>query len=93
MQVVWEAVDDFDFNPKKKIKLLEKFDDVLGLKIKSIKEEKVKIPKEVSDLVKKREEFRAQKKWAEADVMRERIREQGYTIKDTLHGPELEKIK
>ena len=93
MQVVWEAVDDFDFNPKKKIKLLEKFDDVLGLKIKSIKEEKVKIPKEVSDLVKKREEFRAQKKWAEADVMRERIREQGYTIKDTSHGPELEKIK
>jgi len=94
MQVVWQAIDDFDFDSKKKLKLLEKFDSVLGLNIKSIKEEKVKVPKPVMELVKKRESLRAQKKWVEADIVRERIRELGYTIKDNAQGsPNLEEIK
>ena len=91
MQVLWEAVDNFDFNTKKKIKLLEKFDSVLGLNIKSFKEQKIVIPEKVQTLVDQRESLRAQKKWAEADVIRERIHSLGFTIKDTPKGPELEK--
>lgn len=83
LQIFIQALDDFDFDNKKKIVLLEKFDEVFGLGIKEIKEEKIKISLEVRRLINKREELRKNKKWAEADVLRERIRELGYLIEDS----------
>lgn len=83
LQIFIEALDDFDFDNKKKIILLEEFDEVFGLGIKGIKEEKIKIPLEVIKLIKEREMLRKSKKWAEADVLRERIRERGYVLEDS----------
>jgi cysteinyl-tRNA synthetase len=90
--VVWEMLDDFNFDPKKKLKLLEKFDSVLGLNVKEMKEEEISAPKEVLELVKEREKLRKAKMWAESDLFRERIKEKGFIVQDTAEGPKLERI-
>src|SRR3989344_5904188 len=92
IQVLWKVIDDFDFDPKKKLKLLEKFDEVLGLGVKDMQETLVLASKELEHLMSEREKLRKDKKWAEADILRQRIKERGYNIVDTDKGPKLEKI-
>lgn len=89
LSVVWKAVDDFDFAPAKKIKLLEKFDEVLGLGIKEMKEEELDVPKEVKELVAQREGLRKNKKWKESDIVRDKILEKGFVVQDTESGPRI----
>ena len=55
------------------------------------KEEKSIIPQEVNSLVKERESLRKQKKWAESDILRERIKELGFQVRDTPQGPDITK--
>lgn len=92
VQVFIKVLDDSDFDAKKKLKLLEKFDKVLGLEIKEMHETRIIASPEVKNLLEAREEARSKKMWIEADILRERIREKGYSIKDTAKGPILEKI-
>lgn len=92
LQIFLEALDDFDFNPKKKLELLEHFDSVLGLNIKDMHETTLIIPKDVQALIDSRERLRKNKLWAEADIIRERIKEKGYLISDTSQGPKIEKV-
>lgn len=92
IQVIYDVLENFDFDAKKKLKLLEKFDEVLGLGMKDMKETLVVAPPEVEKLMNAREEARKSKMWAEADILRERIKEKGYTILDAPQGPRLEKI-
>ncbi|MFH1802721.1 MAG: cysteine--tRNA ligase [archaeon] len=89
--IVWEMLDDFNFDAKKKLNLLEKFDSVLGLNVGGMKEEKIDVPKEVQDLVDEREKLRKAKMWAESDLFRERILEKGFRVADGPDGPKLEK--
>jgi cysteinyl-tRNA synthetase len=91
IQILIKALEDLDFDSKKKLELLIKFDEVLGLGIKDMKEEHVKIPADVQKLINAREKLRKEKKWADADVIRNRIKEKGYLIKDTSEGPVVEK--
>lgn len=92
LQIFNKTLEDIEFDSKKRLKLLEKFDKVLGLNIKKIKEEKTNIPEEVSKMLEAREEARSKKMWAEADILRERIKERGYIIQDTPEGPKIELI-
>ena len=92
LSVFLKALDDFDFYPKKKLKLLEKLDSILGLKIKDFKEEKVSISAELKFLIAEREKYRKARDFAKADIVRERIKELGFTIQDTSDGPKLNKI-
>ncbi len=91
IQVLIKTIDDFDFDTKKKLALLEKMDEVLGLGVANMKEEHVSVPKDVQTLIDARERLRKEKKWAESDVIRERIKEKGFIIKDTPQGPHIEK--
>jgi len=91
LQVLQKVLDDFDFDSKKKLSLLEKFDEVLGLGFKEMKEEIISAPNDVQKLIDARERLRKEKKWAESDVIRERIKEKGFLIKDTPQGPKIEK--
>jgi len=91
LQVLQKVLDDFDFDSKKKLSLLEKFDEVLGLGFKEIKEEIIPVPNDVQKLIDARERLRKEKKWAESDVIRERIKEKGFLIKDTPQGPKISK--
>jgi len=91
MQVVWQMLNELDFENGRKIKLLKKFDSVFGLGIKEIKGEKIRLSKEVKKLVEERERLRKEKKWVEADIVREKIRREGYLIEDVPEGPKIEK--
>jgi cysteinyl-tRNA synthetase len=91
VQVFIKALEDFDFDTKRKLALLEKMDEVLGLGVKEMKEEIVKVPSDVQKLIDAREKLRKEKKWAEADIFRERIKEKGYLLKDTSSGVVVEK--
>ncbi len=92
LQIFHTSLDDINFDSKKKLKLLEEFDEVLGLNIKDMKEEKITIPKEIKDLAEEREKLRKAKMWEEADLFRKRIEEKGFKVVDTSEGTKLEKI-
>ncbi|MBD3252643.1 cysteine--tRNA ligase [Candidatus Pacearchaeota archaeon] len=49
-------------------------------------------PKEIISLVRKREELRKQRKWQEADVIREKIRVLGYKVDDTKEGSRVSRL-
>jgi len=89
VQIFNRALDDFDFDVKKKLKLLERFDEVLGLGIADMKEEKLDVSAEVKDLVREREEARKKKDWKRADVLRGLIRERGFLVEDKSEGQKL----
>ena len=91
LDVFWRTLEDFDFSPGKKIKLLEKFDEVLGLGVKDFKEERFKIPAEIKALVNLRQEARRNKDWEQADILRQRIKERGFILEDTDSGVKLSK--
>ena len=51
----------------------------------------ISVPKEISELVRKREDARKNKNWKLADEIRDKIQEKGYGIDDTGKGPEIRK--
>ena len=69
------------------MKLLYEFDEVLGLGLKKIKHSP--IPKTILELVYKREQFRKLKNWAEADKLRQEIKQKGYIVEDTKEGQKI----
>lgn len=88
LSVAWKLVREKDISNKTKLKLLLKFDEVLGLRLKDIKPAKKKeLSDEVKELIKKREEFRKTGKYQEADEIRKRLSEEfGVLIEDTTKG-------
>lgn len=71
---------------KEILEFLNSIDQFFGF---IFKKEKIKIPKEVKDLVEKREKLRKEKKWEEADKIREKLKKMGWKVKDTPQGPEV----
>lgn len=65
----------------------KKIDSVFGF----LKAEE-KIPSSILELVKKREEARAEKNWAFSDKLREEIKNKGYSVKDTPDGAVVKKL-
>jgi len=53
--------------------------------------EKIEVPDEILELLKKRELARKEKNWLEADQIRQEIATKGYSVEDTLEGPRLYK--
>jgi|SRR3989344_1112284 len=92
LQVFLKVLDDFDFNPKNKLLLLEKFDEVLGLGVKEMQPSEIKIPEEIQRLIQEREKMRKDKMWEESDILRQRIKEKGFLLEDTPNGPRVERI-
>jgi len=87
LRVVWTLVRAKDISDKDKLKLLLKFDEVLGLRLKGIKPVKKKLSDEVKELIKKREKFRKAGKYQESDEIRKRLLEEfGVLIEDTVKG-------
>ena len=50
------------------------------------------IPKEIQELVNKREELRVNKNYDESDKIRTQIQDLGYDVEDTIYGPLIDKI-
>ncbi|MEK7596461.1 MAG: cysteine--tRNA ligase [Patescibacteria group bacterium] len=64
-------------------------DRVFGLGLDKIK--KNRIPTKIAALAGKREEFRREKKWKEADRLRQELASFGWQVEDTPSGPRLKK--
>jgi len=86
MAIVWSMVKS-NIPSGDKYDLLMHFDEVLGLKLDQIKIQKEEpTPKQVMELVRKREQLRKAQKWEEADGVRQEITARGYNIKDLPGG-------
>ena len=79
LALIWKLINDKKVSDKAKHSLILDFDKVLGLNLKV----KDKIPKEIIELAKQREEFRNNKDFHKADAIRKKIEKQGYQIEDT----------
>ena len=86
--VAWKLVREKQISDKNKLKLMLKFDEILGLRLKDVKPAKKKeLSDEVKELIKKREDFRKKGKYQEADGIRKRLSEEfGVLIEDTVKG-------
>ena len=91
LAVVWELLKDESLTDKDKHSLLLQFDKVLGLNLKALKKEKIKIPAEVKKLADLRLQARHNKDWKKADELRNKIKDLGYVVGDTKEGYELTK--
>lgn len=90
LSIIWDMIKDKELENEMKISLLNEFDRVMGLDL--LKKQDYEIPAEIAELVEKRAEFKKQKNYAEADKIRELIKQKGYIVKDTPQGPKVEKI-
>ncbi|MFH1787332.1 MAG: cysteine--tRNA ligase [archaeon] len=90
MSYLWEILREDRLNDKEKYHLAVEFDKVFGLDLD--KEEKIDIPDEIKDLVKKREKARKNNDFKTADKYRDEIKRKGYIIEDTKEGSEVRKI-
>lgn len=88
LQILWKLLGDE--KSEGKIQTIKKMDLALGLDL--MKKEKVKISKEVLELVKEREEARDKKDWKKSDELREKIKKLGYEIADSSEGSKVRKI-
>jgi len=92
LALVWEIIKDdrLDYNTKKQ--LILDFDKVLGLNLQNPPAQKeIKIPKEIKELVKQREQAREGKDWDEADALRHKIEDAGFSVEDGEEGSVVKK--
>jgi len=87
LRIVWKVIKDTKLSNASKKSLLLQFDEVLGLNLNKIKIEKA--PKNILELVKKREELRDIKDFKKADAIRKKILQHGWIIEDTPQGPKV----
>ncbi|MCX6792048.1 MAG: cysteine--tRNA ligase [Candidatus Gottesmanbacteria bacterium] len=86
LAVVWEVVKS-NIPAPDKYDLLIDFDEVLGLKLNEVASvASEEIPEEIQVLVKKRDQLRIEKKFAEADTIRKEIESKDYVLDDTPTG-------
>ncbi len=92
LALAWDLVKS-DLNASTKKATLIEFDRVLGLRLAEWKPAKETVPAEVEKLVEERNQARKEKRWNDADALREEIRALGYEIEDTSQGSRLRALK
>jgi len=95
LSVLWKLVRDKEINEKDKLKIVLKFDEVLGLRLDKVRPVgKTKLSEEVMEWVEKRDEFRKKGKYEESDEIRRRLKEEfGIVIEDTAKGTKWKVLK
>lgn len=84
--VVWDLVRSGLPAATKKATILV-FDRVLGLRLGEWQPPKEEAPVHILELVQQRQQARAEKRWIDADSLRQQVLEAGYEIEDTPQGP------
>lgn len=89
MSVLWNMLKDENVSPADRLYAARYMDRVLGLKLDQIRPEgdSSEFPPELMELIEARTKAKKEKNWAEADAIRARIEEMGYSVKDTPQGP------
>jgi cysteinyl-tRNA synthetase len=85
LSVVWEILGS-DHNSSSKAATLFKIDEVLGLLLnesgKILTKEKKEMPEEIKEMLRKRQELRKERLYKEADIIRDKIIEMGFSVED-----------
>ncbi|MDD5466687.1 MAG: cysteine--tRNA ligase [Anaerolineales bacterium] len=92
MAVVWELVRS-ELPPAVKKATLLRFDNVLGLRLAEWAPEEEAVPEAIMSLVMERQQARGEKRWQDADALRDQVAEEGYEIEDTPQGPRVKRKK
>ena len=90
LAVLWEVLKS-SIPSEDKYDLALYFDEVLGLKLSQVSEEK--IPDKIDKLVEERKTLRKEGKFSEADEIRQKIENEGYTLEDTPEGARVKKAR
>ena len=90
LALMWDLIGDNKISNQEKYKLLLDFDKAFGLNLAKVK--KPKIPQEIKELAKKREEYRKKRDFKRADEVRKKIKDLGYWVEDTEKGPKIKKL-
>ncbi len=88
LALTWELVKSALPASTKKGTLLQ-FDRVFGLRLAEWHPGEAVVPEAIWVLVQQRQHARAEKRWQEADALREQVQAAGYDIDDTPQGPRL----
>ncbi len=86
LALVWELIRSDLPAPVKKATVLH-FDKVLGLRLAEWKPSQITVPESILELVERRQQARTEKRWKDADVLRDQILAAGYELEDTPQGP------
>ena len=84
---MWRMLET-DLSAGEKLLLLTDFDRVLGLRLDS-GGARVEIPAKIKHLLSQREQLRREKKWSQADQLRQEIEAAGFEIQDTPEGTKI----
>ncbi len=88
--ILHKILGDENISAKIKINTIAKFDEVFGLSLieKALETKKISenIPKELLVLAEERDIAKKNKNWTDADQIRKKIIDLGYTIQDTAQG-------
>ncbi len=88
--VIWQLVTS-SLKEEEKLALLLEWDKVLGLRLAERVKEQLSVPEEVKRLAEERQRLRQEKKYTQADELRQEIQAAGYEIEDTQEGYYLRK--
>jgi cysteinyl-tRNA synthetase len=92
MALTWDLVKS-DLQPAVKKATILVLDQVLGLRLGEWQPPEVEIPSEIQDLAQQRQKARQEKRWADADALRDLITAAGYVVEDTSEGPRIKPAK
>ncbi|MCH7492722.1 hypothetical protein IID19_04020 [Patescibacteria group bacterium] len=90
LAVLWDLLKS-DYPPEAKKESLLQFDKILGLDLHLAKP--INVPNEIKKLAKKRDDLRSQKKYEEADKVRDEISKAGFRLDDTPAGSVIKILK
>ncbi|MCY3712636.1 MAG: cysteine--tRNA ligase [Gemmatimonadetes bacterium] len=88
MSVTWDLVRS-DLPDSLKKATIMRFDELLGLSLAEWTPEETAVPDHIQALAEQRRQARAEKRYADADALRDQIITAGFDIKDTPKGPEI----
>ena len=88
MSVTWDLVRS-DLPDDLKKATITRFDEILGLRLAEWQPEEAAVPDHIIALAEERRMARAEKRYADADSLRDQIIAAGFDIKDTPLGPEI----
>ncbi len=89
---VWNMVRGTDTDAATKLALIGLFDQVLGLDLGTVQEAD-EVPEPIQELARKRWDLRSERKFAEADVVRDEVLALGYSIRDGKTDYEVVRVR
>ncbi|MFZ5932763.1 MAG: cysteine--tRNA ligase [Patescibacteria group bacterium] len=88
LSVLWEMLKS-NIPAEDKYDLALYFDEVFGLSLSLVAEQKLEVPQEIKKLIDEREKLRGRGMFDEADVLRKEIEKKGFRLEDTEKGPRI----